>query len=261
MPDFERLLEDDTDGEEDETRVGREAEEAEGREPPDDGEEAGEDDADDEGEDEQEEAERIRADVSGGSNRRANRIRNLNRRLQESNRRNEELERRMNALEQSRREAPQPQQRQETQEEEQARMALMSPEERMQYTLDKGMRTMNSMMQRTQVEQMDASDKADFMSFAATDKLAKRFAPKVEELFQNLKSNGRMTARSVILRYLVGEAAIKAGNSRPAKEKRRQAEREINRNRGNGSSPRSDVSSERRRGGQTLEQRLEGKLI
>jgi hypothetical protein len=255
MPDNDKLLEDLD--EEDEAAAEGGAAEDEGREYASPGEDDGEEGSDDEGPDLAAEARPERADLGS---RRSNRIRNLNRRLQDSNRRNEELERRMQALEGH---AGQQQQvrRQETQEEENARMALMDPNERMQYTLDRGMHRINAMVQQAQSTQIESNDLARFRDLAATDRLARRFAPQVEELFQTLKSQGRMTAREVILNYVIGQEARKGVGSPRTRDKRREAQREISRNRGNGSSGRSDVSSERRRGGQTLEQRLEGKLI
>jgi len=252
MPDVNRLLEDED--EEDEAAPQGGSAEAEGRDDDESGEEDGQGSIDGEGEGFEEEISSQRTELSS---RRNSRIRNLNRRLQESNRRNEELERRMNALEQR----PSPQQEQQTRESEEARMAMMSPEERMNYTLDRGMHRFNYMVQQAQATQIENNDRSHFQNIASNDRLARRFAPQVEELFTTLKNAGRMTAREVIYKYLVGEAAVKAANGGQNRSKRRQAEREINRNRPSSGSGRSDVSNERRRGAQTLEQRLEGKLI
>src|SRR6516164_5364106 len=255
IPDVNQFLEDE-DGEEDETATGGPAAEDDGREHADDGEEDRQGGAEDEGPDVAEEARSDRPDLS----RRQNRIRNLSRRLQESNRRNEDLERRLSTLERGGGRAPE-RPREESQEEEQARMALMAPDERMQYTLDKGMRSVNAMIQNAQMTQAESADLASFRTLAATDRLARRFAPQVEELFQTLKAQGRMTAREIILDYVIGQQARQASNNGQGKQRRRQAEQTISRNRINTGAGRSDVQSERRRGGQTLEQRLEGKLI
>jgi len=254
IPDVNQFLEDE-DGEEDETATGGPAAEDDGREHADDGEEDRQGGTEDEGPDFAEEARSDRPDLS----RRQNRIRNLSRRLQESNRRNEDLERRLSTLERNGGRSERP--REESQEEEQARMALMAPDERMQYTLDKGMRSVNAMIQNAQMTQAESADLASFRTLAATDRLARRFAPQVEELFQTLKSQGRMTAREIILDYVIGQQARQASNNGQGKQRRRQAEQTISRNRINTGSGRSDVQSERRRGGQSLEQRLEGKLI
>jgi hypothetical protein len=250
-------LEDEDGPEEGSDAATDQAEEDDGRDEGSPGPGPGEEAVDEEGDDE--EGQEPLREVGPPVSRRETRIRNLNRRLQDQTRRNEDLERRLMQLETNRQQPPQRQEM--SPEEEQARLNVMTPEERMSYQLDKGMRQINSMTRDAQIASANQADRAHFMNLTATDRLARRFAPQVEQLFNTLAQQGRMTGREIILDYLIGQAARQAAGSSRVRQQRNQAKTNINRQRVNSGAGRSDVSSERRRGGQTLEQRLEGKLI
>lgn len=250
------LLGDDDDienqnGPEDDEEVGGE----EGADTEDDGEEAD----DDEGSDEEE-----ALDVAPQQSRRQKAVRSLRKRAQEAERKAagyEDLERRYKELEQRVNNQQGNQQRQESPEDEATRLALMSPEERLDYKLDKATKGLERQAQRMQFEANDNADRAAFMAMASVDKLAARFAPEVERRLNELKAKGQYAGREVILNFLIGETARKAAKGRTAGKQRRNGRVAVERERISTGGARSDVASTRGRREKSLEERLEGVKI
>lgn len=257
--DLDQLLEDDEDGTSQEGSKAQEYDdEGDGTE---DAEVEDQDDGEAEGDEGTEgQGERDEQVLTRQPGRRERAVISARKRAQVAERKVEELERQ---LEENRRTAPQQthQQRQESPEEEAAKIALMTPEERMQYTLDKGLKNVERIAQQAAFNAAEAADKSAYIALASTDKLARKFAPEVEKVFNERKAKGQYVDRVTILNYLIGVKAREAASSGKPRQQRRAAEREINRQRLDTSGGRSDISSERKRGGKTLEQRLEGVKI
>lgn len=192
--------------------------------------------------------------------RRQRAVQSLRKRAQEAERRAQEAERR--AEEAERRAADKRQQQEEESETDEAtKLALMTDSEKLDYKFSKFEKRLQGLLSTTQVNSADRQDKDNYARLMREDKLARRFESEVEELHASLMKQGKPTGREVILNYIIGQKSRSAASSGKPRQQRREAERRISRERVNNSAGRSDVSSERRRGGKTLEQRLEGVKI
>lgn len=99
---------------------------------------------------------------------------------------------------------------------EQERLALMSPEDRMQYNLDKALRDNQRQTQQVLFQMQQQNDKAAFDLKVKDDPVYRRFAPDVEREYQKVISQGRYAPREDILKYLVGQRALeKRGQPNP----------------------------------------------
>ena len=114
---------------------------------------------------------------------------------------------------------------------EQERFALMSPEDRMQYQLDKALRTNQQQTQQMLFQMQQNQDKTAFDLKAKDDPVYRRFASDVEREYQKVISQGRYASREDILTYLVGKRALeKRGQSNPkaAASRKKQEGRPVN---------------------------------
>ena len=99
---------------------------------------------------------------------------------------------------------------------EQERLALMSPEDRMQYTLDKALRDNQRQTQQMLFQMQQQNDKSAFELKAKDDPVYRRFSDEVEREYQKVISQGRYASREDILTYLVGKRALeKRGQPNP----------------------------------------------
>ena len=114
---------------------------------------------------------------------------------------------------------------------EQERLALMSPEDRMQYTLDKALRANERQTQQMLFQMQQQNDRAAFELKAKDDPVYKRFSDEVEREYQKVISQGRYASRDDILTYLVGKRALeKRGqpNPRAAASRKKQEGKPVN---------------------------------
>lgn len=131
--------------------------------------------------------------------------------------RNDRLERQLEELRTSRN---QPQARQESPEEENARMALMAPEERSEYRLNKALRQVDAITRQSEFRSQEISDKAAFDAKCSIDPVYKRLAPKVEETLKELRAAGQNVPRQVLYYLELGKAADAArGKANGQKDK------------------------------------------
>jgi hypothetical protein len=134
---------------------------------------------------------------------------------------------------------------------EQERLALMQPDERANYLVDKALREHDRKTQQLAVQLWDQGDKATFDAKCINDKLRAKLAPEIERRFNEARSRGQTVSRDILFTYLVGERALAGRGSvkEPARERqRRQAASPAN--------GRGDVVAARRPAGKTLEDRL-----
>lgn len=97
---------------------------------------------------------------------------------------------------------------QETEAQEQARLALMSPEERMDYKLAKADRLARMREQRAATATAEMLDQSRFEAKAAVSPLYARMQEEVEAEFQRLKAAGQYADREVIMKYKLGERVV-----------------------------------------------------
>lgn len=131
--------------------------------------------------------------------------------------RNDRLERQLEELRTSRN---QPQARQESPEEESARLALMAPEERSDYKLNKALRAVQAVTQQSEFRAQEVADKAAFDARVSMDPLYEKMASKVEATLKELRAQGQNVPRQVLFELEVGRAALAArGKTKGQKDK------------------------------------------
>jgi predicted ATP-dependent protease len=159
------------------------------------------------------------AAVRSRGDRQVGALREERRRLAEENAR---ITRELNEL----RNAPrQPQQPIETAQQRADRLALLSPEERVQEMVTEALRVNEQKTQNLTNQLLEQSDAQAFQTLQVTNPLAKKLAGEVERRRQEYLRQGNMVPRSVILTYVVGERAMQQyGKGKPAAQRRRQAQ-------------------------------------
>lgn len=227
-----------------------------------DGEE-GEEDAEDgqDGGDEDEEAGEAEEDervLESRIPRRQRAVQSLRKRAQAAERERDEIKRRLDELERSGNNSRNQRSEEENEVDEATKLALMTDSEKIDYKLNKGLDSIKKVLAQSQVSNFDRQDRSNYDKLMRTDKLARRFENEVENLYADLMKQGKPTPRDTILNFIIGQKSRAASSSGKTRQQRRDAERRVAKERINTNSGRSDVSSERRRGGKTLEQRLEG---
>ena len=169
------------------------------------------------------------------------------------------LRKEIEALKQQRQQAA-PQE--ETPEQEQAKLALMSVEERVDYKLAKAEKVNQRQLAMYQFQAAEAADKAAFAQLALGDPYAKKYADEVEKLLAEERAKGINWPRETVLNFIAGRKAREARTSPRTEQQRKDAQRRVNSQRTSSESGRSDRAAPRGRGtGNTLsdlERRLEG---
>lgn len=157
-------------------------------------------------------------------------LRATNRTLAEENatltRRLAELEGRVGGLQQHYASQPieTPQQRE-------ARLAQLSPEERLRTEFREELQQRDRQNMQLRHETNMSSDAAQFAATCASSGYAKRFAPEVEKLFNDYAAKGVFVKREVLLRNIIGDKVL-AQEGKPkkrvAENRQRQAARPVN---------------------------------
>ena len=145
-------------------------------------------------------------------------------------------------------------------EQEQAKLALMSVEERVDYKLAKAEKINQRQMAMVQFQTAEAADKASYEAKAAYEPRYKKYAADVEKLLSSERAAGKNWPRETILKFVLGERVL---NAKPMVDKQRKdAQRRVSSQRTSPEAGRSDRAAQRGRGnGSTLselERRLEG---
>ena len=190
------------------------------------------------------------------------RVQELRRVAQEASERAARVEREIAEL-RAERSRPQPQQ-QESPEQEQARLALMTTEERIEYRLNKAEQRHQREMNMTRFQAADMADKAAYESRASVDPRYKKYSKEVEDLLLRERSAGRDFPRETILKFVLGSKVMENQSSRERAAK--EGKERINRQTTRPAEGRSDRAAPRERVGQgstlrDLERRLEGRFI
>ena len=135
-------------------------------------------------------------------------------------------------------------------------MALWTPDQIIEYKLGKATSRFEQTLGQMQFQQYEMGDKASFKALCASDPVAARYAQEVEERLTDMRAKGQNVDRERLLTYLVGEKVRqKSGGA-----KRKQAEdgeRRIARQTSRPGTSKGDTETPRR-GGKTLEERLDG---
>lgn len=145
-----------------------------------------------------------------------------------------------------------------SEEERQARRALMTPEERVNDDMAALRREFAAERHQDRMSSAAMMDKAAFDAKAATRPVYAKYASEVEERFQDQLRQGRPVEREIILKVLLGERAL-SGASDP--KARRKAQGRVDSQRVPASSGKGDSPSNRGKAGDTAENRLKGVII
>jgi len=186
------------------------------------------------------------------------RFQKLSNSLKQANERAARVEQELAAL---RAERARPQQTQETPEQERARIALMTQEERVTYLLEKSAKQNEQAIRQVQFAAADQSDRAAYQAKAAYDPRFRKFEGEVESRLADLRRQGGNANREVVLAYLIGEKVL--GAQPKVDDARRQGQQRIQRQQARATSGRSDLPANRARAGAgnslaDIERRLDG---
>lgn len=184
-----------------------------------------------------------------------NRIQTLRNELRERDRQIAETNRRVDELLRERQRPTG-----ETPEQRAARHALMTPQEIMGEQLRESEGRMAQQIQSLQFQNLETADRTAFQAKAAVDPLYAKWGPKVEGKLAELRARGQSAEREVILKFLIGEAALARRGTKEGRREVRQAERRVQGQRVRPSNSGSDTSADRRQQG-GLERRLENVQI
>lgn len=168
------------------------------------------------------------------------------------------------AAERQAREQQAAQPKEESPEQEQARLAMMTVEERVDYRLNKAERRHQFEMNVTRFHAADMADRSAYATKAAEDPRRKRMEKEVDALLAQERRAGRDFPRDTIYYFLLGQKVDQGG---PARDKAKKAgAARIQSQRATADSGRSDRAATRRSDGsgnsiRDLEKRLEGQFI
>jgi hypothetical protein len=148
----------------------------------------------------------------------------------------------------------------ETPEQRAQRFALMTPQEQIAETLRESEQRHAALLNAMQMQMLDTADRTAFQSKAAVDPLYGRWAPKVEGKLAELRAKGQNVDREVLLKFMIGEAALERRSSKEGRTEVRQAQRRVQAQRTRPTNSGSDTQAQRRTGS-SVERRLENMQI
>lgn len=179
-----------------------------------------------------------------------NEIRDRDARLAETNRRIDEL---IRAQAQPRTQGESPEQRA-------ARFAIMTPQEQMDTRLNEAEARFTQQLQASQMQNADIADRTAFQAKCASDTLYAKWAPKVEGKRAELLTKGQIVDREVLLKFMIGEAALANRSSPKGKQQAAQGARRVAAQRTRPGNSGSDTQPQRRQQS-SVERRLENMNI
>lgn len=182
--------------------------------------------------------------------RRDRRIETLTESIRQRDQQLSDLNRRVNDLLQQR------SQPQETPEQRNARLSLLTPEERISETLAEDRRLHRQEMQTLQLQVAEGSDRAAFEARCTPGTIHAKWKDRVEQELTTLRQQGLNAPRDKVLAYLLGKAMLDRQGSGENRQQRRAADTRVRRQTTRPAPNGSDVRADR--GRQTsLERRLE----
>ena len=174
----------------------------------------------------------------------SNSAREAGERAATAERKAQELERRLSQLEQPR----------ETPDQIAQRLALMTPEERLEYKLDQAERRNEQRISALTFQNQDVSDRSAFSSLCTSNPTAARYRDRVEQRLGEIRSQGQNVSRESLFKFLVGEDVVAKVGAAKAKQTR-DGERRIKRESVLPGNSRGD-SAPNKRGEQSAEDKL-----
>lgn len=166
----------------------------------------------------------------------------------------------MRRLDELQRRVEQPRTQAETPEQRAARFAMMTPQEQIAETLRESEARHTASMNAMQMQMLDTADRTAFQAKSAVDPLYAKWGPKVEGKLAELRAKGQNVERVVLLKFMIGDAALERRGSKEARTEVRAAQRRVNAQRTRPTNAGSDTQAQRRPGA-SLERRLENVQI
>jgi hypothetical protein len=140
---------------------------------------------------------------------------------------------------------------QETEEQFQARLALLPPDERMEQRALRAEARQEMRLQQMQFQQQEQSDRVAFDAKCSMDGRYKRWQDRVEAKHAELLRQGTPAPREVILKFLLGEHLLSQAGGKEAKQSAAQRKQRVARQTVRPANAGSDVQVDRRqRGGE-----------
>jgi hypothetical protein len=138
------------------------------------------------------------------------------------------------------------QQNQETPAQRAERLAMMDPDDRVNYLLQEQGQRFNNELAQIRFQSADSADRTAFESLCARNPVASKLAGQVEERLAELRRNGTTAPRDTVLKYLIGERAM-ANAGRAKGKATRVAATNTARQTSRPASARNDTGGENRR--------------
>ena len=140
------------------------------------------------------------------------------------------------------------------------RMALMTPEERIEYRFNQSQEQHQRELQNLRATMADNADKTQYAARAASNTVYRKYENEVEQAHQALKLQGQYVSREAILKFKLGERVLQRAETAAPKQRKR-AQENIRRQQTKPGQTRQDVQADRRRGGDSPASRLENVQI
>lgn len=190
--------------------------------------------------------------------RQTQRVQNALREAKEAQARADALEARLSQMEGTRHRDTQA----ETEAAERELLATMTPEQRLDYKMDKLERVTQQRISATQMQSADLADKAAFDALCARDKTLASIQSQVEDAVRKARQQGSTADRDTIANYLLGKMLREKG-AKVGQKQRRQAASNREREQGRPGAARSDTrgSSGKPSDRAARAKRLDGQLI
>jgi hypothetical protein len=134
----------------------------------------------------------------------------------------------------------------ETEQQFQARIALLPPDERMEARFLRSEQRNQRFVAATAMQQQETLDKATFDAKAAVDERYKRYAPAVEAKRKELQALGQWVPREAVLKFVIGERVLANQGSKEVLRKKASGQKRIASQQARPSGGRSDVGGDRR---------------
>jgi len=140
------------------------------------------------------------------------------------------------------------------------RHALMTPQDVLLELQRESEGRMTQQIQLLQFQNLDTADRTAFQAKAAVDPLYAKWGPKVEGKLAELRAKGQSVEREVILKFLIGEAALERRGTKEGRRDVAQAAQRVRGQRVRPSNSGSDTTADRRQQS-SVERRLENVQI
>jgi hypothetical protein len=184
--------------------------------------------------------------------RRPSRSENVRRRAQEAELRAARLEGELEAMRRTGTHQPD---RAAQEQAERDRLALMTPDERAAYLIDRNERQTTDRIAQAERRVAARMDRSEFRALMAEKPNLSRYEAEVERRFEETFKGGGFVERSTILRWAIGDAMMKQA-PKAADKQRRQADARRQRETTRAGAGRSDVPAQRGKKGKSAADRL-----